>query len=240
MLEPFGIDVLGAVAGARPRRALSPVALRHRERALDLARSERLGRGLIIGRIVPLDGVDDGTLLVDGERLPAPRLIPESGHLTAVACCVCTLGASLGERVSALFAEGRRSLALTLDGLGNEFLFELSRRMEDRLLASCRRSSLSMAGELRAGDPGLALNNQAAIVRLAGGDRVGVSVTGTAMLSPARSLSALFGVGIDLPKVHWSRCDDCPSQSNCGHRRQLEESGESRARPFPVPQTARL
>ena len=100
-------------------------------------------------------------------RCDAPRLLPESGELTALACGVCTLGPTL-ERASARCSrEKRASLALALDELGNELLFAVSRRAQDRMLADASPRGLSMAGELDAGDPGLALDAQAAVLRLA-------------------------------------------------------------------------
>jgi hypothetical protein len=35
-------------------------------------------------------------------------------------------------------------------------------------------------------------------------------------MQPLKSLSMVFGIGIDLPKAHWSRCDDCASREKCG------------------------
>ncbi len=227
MLEAHAIDVLPALAACPPSPGLSAVARRQREQAMALAAAENLGKGSYRCRIVPLDGIAQDTLLVGGERLAAPLLIPESGELTAVACGVCTLGTALEDRAAELFADGRRSLALALGSLGNELLFGVSRLMEDRLMAEARRRRLSMAGELRSGDPGLALDTQAAVVGLAGGAAIGVEVSERSMLRPVKSTSAIFGIGIDLPEVRWSRCDACPFRGKCrmaGHRADAAES----------------
>ena len=69
------------------------------------------------------------------------------------------------------------SLALALDTLGNQMLMEASRRLQDRILADVTKRGLTMAGELRAGDPGLALEAQPAVLRLAGGATIGVTIT---------------------------------------------------------------
>ena len=64
-------------------------------------------------------------------------------------------------------AETAHALGATaLDALGNELLFEVSRRAQDRLHADAVRRGLSLAGELRAGDPGLALDAQPAVLQL--------------------------------------------------------------------------
>ncbi len=104
-----------------------------------------------------------------------PGSCPRSGELTALAFAVCTIGPALETRVRSLFTERRPSLALALDALGNELLFAVSRRAQDLLQAEVKRAACSMAGELRPGDPGLGLEAQAAVLRLAKADEIGVA-----------------------------------------------------------------
>jgi hypothetical protein len=186
-----------------------------RRDAIDLIERESLLNAAYCYRIVPLDEPPSDVLRAGGETLEAARLVPESGQLTAVAVGIFTLGPALEQRVSTLFAERRMSLALALDKLGNELLFALSRRVEDRIVIAARNAHLTVAGELRAGDPGLPLEAQAAMQRLAGAGEIGVSVTPGQVLHPLKSMSLMLGVGIDLPPTRWSRCDDCPSAPKC-------------------------
>lgn len=210
-----GIDVVGKVASAPPRRPLSKAVARLRGEALDLALSEQLADTAACYRFVPLDMESEGTLHLGGMQLHAPWLLPASGELTAVACAACTLGQRLEQRVSALFAERRAALAVALDSVGNELLFALSRVLQDRMLGQARKQGLCMAGELRSGDPGLALETQAVVLRLAGADELGVRVTTTGMMHPVKSASMILGVGHALPAADWSRCDHCPSRQRC-------------------------
>jgi hypothetical protein len=196
-------------AGSFPQRA------QFRRDALDLIEREELIDAAYCYRIVPLDEPPNACLRAGGETLDAMRLVPESGQLTAVAAAICTLGSALEQRITALFAERRTSLALALDGLGNELLFALSRRLQDRIVNETRKSRLSAAGELRPGDPGLSLQAQPAVLRLAGADTIGVRVTPGQLLTPLKSMSLVLGIGVDLPPARWSRCDDCPSASKC-------------------------
>ncbi|MGO9007859.1 MAG: hypothetical protein ACLQIQ_15985 [Beijerinckiaceae bacterium] len=209
-------EILKRIEAAGPSDS-SPVHARFRAAAIDIARSENLGRARSNFAIVPLDAPPSDMLHAGGEAFHAPRMLPPSGELTALAFGVCTLGHGIERRVSALFAQRRISLALALDTLGNQMLMEASRRLQDRILADITRRSLDMAGELRAGDPGLALEAQPAILRLAGASRIGVSLTGTLSLDPLKSASVVFGVGRDLPLARWSRCDDCRSRAKCRH-----------------------
>ena len=203
------VATLPCVGGAFPQRD------RFRRDALDLIGRENLLDAAYCYRIVPLDEPPSNVLRAGGETLDALRLVPESGQLTAVAVGICTLGPAFEQRATALFAERRMSLALALDKLGNELLFALSRRVQDRIVIEARKAGLTAAGELRAGDPGLPLAAQTAVHRLAGADMIGVSVTQGQVLHPLKSMSMVLGIGIDLPAVHWSRCDDCPSAPRC-------------------------
>ena len=140
---------------------------RFRREALDLIERENLIDAAYCYRIVALDEPPNKCVRAGGETLDAMRLVPQSGQLTAVAAAICTLGPALEQRTTALFTERRHSLALALDGLGNELLFALSRRLQDRIVVEARKHQLTAAGELRPGDPGLSLKAQPAVLRLA-------------------------------------------------------------------------
>lgn len=194
-----------------------PAAARAKTRAeaLEMISRENLLAASYSNTIVPLDAPPAETLYAGGEVFHAPWLLPETGTLTALALSAATAGPGLEARVSELFTARRPSLALALDALANELLFAIARHAQDALLAQVKKRGLTMAGELRPGDPGLSMETQAAILRLAGADSIGVTATAHHVLQPVKSVSALFGVGIGLPPVRWSRCDHCPSRRNC-------------------------
>lgn len=221
MSGPPTIDVLKHVVAAGAPAAASKIGLRFRDEAVDLARAEGLGKVSIAYAIVALDAPAADVLCAGGESFHAPRLLPPSGELTALALGVCTLGPALERRVTALFAERLVSLALALDSLGNQILMEATRRLQDRILVDVAKRGLTMAGELRAGDPGLAMEAQPAVLRLAAADRIGVTMTETLALHPLKSASVVYGVGRDLPPANWSRCDECRWRTKCRHRATL-------------------
>ncbi|MEO8653933.1 MAG: hypothetical protein ABI409_07415 [Ramlibacter sp.] len=213
-----GLDILRRAQTVPLGGRSSPARNRLRAQALAMARDESLVAAAYSYRIVDLQAPAAPVLHADGESLEAPWLLPASGQLTALACGVCTLGPALERRVSGLFAQRRASLAMALDELGNELLFDVSRRAQDRMQAEASRRGLSMSGELRAGDPGLALQAQGAVLRLAAADRVGISLSEGFVMHPLKSTSMVLGVGVDLPASAWSRCDTCNSRDKCGVR----------------------
>jgi hypothetical protein len=213
-----GFDVLRQAQTAPLNGRPSPARTRLRAQALAMARDDALVNAAYSYRIVTLEGPAAPLLHAGGESLEAPWLLPVSGDLTALACGVCTLGPALERRVSELFAQRRASLAMALDELGNELLFDISRRAQDRMQAEVNRSGLSMSGELRAGDPGLALDAQGAVLRLACAASIGISLGDSLLMHPMKSTSMVLGVGVNLPASSWSRCDTCNSRAKCGVR----------------------
>lgn len=210
-----------------PEVGIAGLRGRLRAQAMELAVNEDLIAPRRSHAVVPLDGASAAELRCGGECFEAPWLLPASGELTALGFAACTIGPALEARVRSLFAARRASLALALDSLGNETLAALSRRVQDELLAEVTRNGLAMAGELRPGDPGLALEAQAGALRLAGAADLGMTVTRLNMLNPTKSTTAIFGVGRDLPAARWSRCDSCRSRKGCRLAKRGSEAQES-------------
>jgi hypothetical protein len=218
------INLLRNVAAMPLSGRQSPLRERMRRSALALAESEGLGEVAWSYRIVPLEQPVGETLRLEGETLHAPWLLPASGQLTALACASCTVGPALEARVTALFTEKRASLGLALDEVGNELLFAASRLVQDRMLADAQRQGLSLSGELRPGDPGLAIDAHATVLRLAQAETIGVVARYSHTLYPLKSFSVVMGAGTNLPRANWSRCDSCPTRAKCklAHREQAE------------------
>jgi hypothetical protein len=215
-----GVDLKRELASGS-LEGLSPANARLREQAIALIRDEQLIEASYSYNIVPLDHPVDGPCLrAGGEHLEAPRLLPESGELTALGCGVYTLGGRFEQRVRALFEARRAALAVVVDELGIELLYAMGRRIQDRMLSECYRKRLSMGAELHAGDPGLALDTQAAVLRLAEADKIAVSLHRGQLITPLKSGSVVFAVGRNLPEVAWSRCEFCPSKNKCNFGRR--------------------
>jgi hypothetical protein len=209
-----GTVLLRAVADTPPRLG-SAAQIRLRNEALELLRSHPVLEPRYSFRFVSIDHTNGGRFRLGGETLEAPWLLPERGTLTAIACCIATLGDGLESRVRMLFGEHRAALALVLDTVGNELLFALGRVAQDRMQRLATRQGLSMAGELRSGDPGLALSSQRTVLSLAAAESIGVTLSSGCVMWPLKSTSMVLGVGLALPKVHWSRCDHCPTRARC-------------------------
>lgn len=205
-------------------RGQSSVRSRYREKAEELVKLEKLVEPQVAFRIVEIEKIEGDKILVVGEWLEAPRLIPESGKLTHIAAGVSTLGWKITERCTSLFDERKASLAIALDALAGELLMDTGRKLQDRIFKQVRKMGLSIGTELHAGDNGLALEAQHQVMRLADAQKIGVAVSSGLLLTPLKSGSVIFGVGEDLPVSTWSRCDDCKSRPKCPYVQKIENS----------------
>lgn len=215
LIEQHDFNALLAVTRAPRLVQRTPAAEKLRQRAIALAQAEGLGMAAYAYRTVAIDRIDHGALTLGSDTLFAPWLVPETGELTALGVGLTTLGPGIAQRVTTLFAERQAALALALDQLGSELLFAASARLEVRLRAQARRDGLSVSGELRPGDPGLALEAQRTVMKMMAPVTLGITLHNGHLLNPLKSVSVIYGVGVDLPAVQWSRCDLCPSRSKC-------------------------
>jgi hypothetical protein len=200
---------------SNPPPGLSPVRARLRRDSLDLILAEDLVEASYCYEVLPLDAPPGAILHAGGTAFDAPALLPAAGELTALGFAACTLGPRLQARCTTLFGEKRAALAVALDELGSEMLFALARRLQDRVLSECYRKRLCLGAELNAGDPGLALDTLAAIVRLSGAADIGIGLHGGKLMTPLKSTAMIFAIGRDLPAVALSRCGGCPSRERC-------------------------
>jgi hypothetical protein len=210
------VDLSLALRQLSARPCSSRCDARARVGALEMIESEALARPAYGYRILPLQTVRGDAIDVGGAALDAPVLAAEIGELKAVAAAACTLGSAVQERISALFAMRRRSLALALDTVANELLFRLADRASATIRRDARRAGLGIGIEASPGDAGMPLEQQARVLALADAARIGIHSTGAGMLSPMKSLSFLVALGPNLRRrAAPGRCNCCPSRDRC-------------------------
>jgi hypothetical protein len=214
MIQSVDLSLTLRQLSARPRPLRADA--RARGQALEMIGSEALARPAFGYRILPVQSVRGDAIDVGGAALDAPVLAAGIGELTAVAAAACTLGAAVQERISALFATRRRSLALALDTVANELLFRLADRAFATIRREARRAGLGTGIEASPGDPGVSLEQQSRVLALSDAARIGIQTTGTGMLSPMKSLSFLVALGPNLRRrAAQGRCNSCPSRDRC-------------------------
>lgn len=213
------IDIPAALAAVAKRPLSAGTAQRTRSAALEMIGKESLARPSFTYCNASLQAVCDDVLDFGSSTLRVPGLVDVSTRLTAVTAVVSTLGAAFEARVSVLCRERRLSLAFVLDELGNELLMYTVRQALLQIRREARKNRVSSGSSLSPGCSGFALDQQAAVVALAGGERQGISVTSQGMLYPVKSRSMIIpvGTGLSAQPLH-KRCETCSSRKKCRYR----------------------
>jgi hypothetical protein len=219
-MSAFGeIDIPAALAAVAKRPLSAGTSQKSRNAALEMIKHESLAKPAFCYNIVPLQKVYDDVLDFGNSSLRVAELAAVSTRLSAVTAVVSTLGDKLERRVSELCNERRLSLALVLDELGNEMLMYTVRQALLHIRREARRQSLTSGSTLSPGCSGFALDQQVAVVALAGGESHGISVISHGMLHPVKSRSMIiaFGSGLSAQPLH-KRCVTCSSRNHCRYR----------------------
>jgi len=145
-----------------------------------------------------------------------PHFAAYGDEVEALAAGACTVGPDLERRVSELFAARRPFLALALDRLGTEVVYRLSDRTLASIRGAAKAQGLKAADQANPGDRGIELDQQAAVLAIAGAAECGVTLTSSGMLSPRKSVSFVVAMGRNLPEqTVFGRCRRCPSRDRC-------------------------
>ena len=213
------IDIPAALAAVAKRPPGAGTSQNTRSTALEMIGRESLARAAFSYRIAPVQRVCGDVLDFGAGTLRVPALVDVATGLTSIAAVVCTLGAAFGVRVSTLCTERRLSLAFVLDELGNELLMYTVRQALLQIRRDARRSGESSGSSFSPGCSGFALDQQGAVVALAGGECQGISVTSQGMLHPVKSRSMIIpvGPGLTAQPLH-KRCATCSSRKQCRYR----------------------
>ena len=113
-----------------------------------------------------------------------------------------------------------RVLAMALDELASERLFRLSDQLHGRIARAAKSRGWRASAPESPGDPGIALDQQSAVLALSGIDTQAIVANASGMLWPVKSLSFVVVLGTDLPdRPAASRCISCASRERCSLRR---------------------
>ena len=155
---------------------------------------------------------------------PLLEIFPGAELLTLFAV---TLGASLSDRVSALFDDGKVALGATLDAAASEGA-ELAGIYLDGIVLEAARTDgrVDAASRILRYSPGYCgwnLTGQRALFAALGPEEIGIHLTETCLMEPVKSISGVMVIG--PAEIHkftddYSFCSTCPTH-DC--RRRIEE-----------------
>lgn len=186
---------------------------------LELVVEKQLLQSKIASKIIPVTQIcvpsimlDDGSTITAGA---AARKLKGASHLLL---SVCTIGNAIADETIALQKAGRQLGAVLLDSIAGFALIQLANRMATNADEAALAMGLQASGRTNPGDNGFELSEQPKILELTNADQIGVGLTLGNMMNPRFSMSAIFGLGTNVEKLHEDRaCDECKARTRCPH-----------------------
>ncbi len=201
-----------------------PAVVRGRSQALvaiaeqALAEARPLLAPAVLYRIVEVEGLRHERLtLAGGARLNGSLVAEHLGAAQHVAVALCTVGAALEDRASAVMEEDP-SLGLALDGCGSsaaEALANSACHFFETLAAEAGEKATIPLSPGMIGWP--VEIGQPELLTLVDADEIGVRVFDSGMMHPRKSVSFVVGIG-EAVSSGGRTCDYCNLRETCSYK----------------------
>ncbi len=199
-----------------------------RELAVPLLRP-RVAYRAVPARMWGRDGLGAGD-----ETFRIPEIGRLWGELTHAGIGLCTLGDALEARVGQLFDARELPLAVMLDSIGSAATEHLAESANDRLCQLAIPLGLRVTNRISPGYAGWDVADQRGVFRLCPGDSAGIRLNPACVMTPAKSISFMVGIGRHARVDHYfTQCRRCWMR-DCAYRRAPAPPGTSRAGTPPV------
>ena len=162
----------------------------------------------------------DGDCLHVGDlTLTIPRIAERWGAVETITAGVCTIGASLEQRVSELWEARELPLAIMLDSVGSGAVESLAEYVNDELCREGVARGVKVTNRVSPGYGGWDVAEQRLLWQLCPGEGVGVTINDACFMHPTKTITMLVGVGTDARvDDYFSQCARCWMR-DCAYRR---------------------
>ncbi len=212
------VDMVLRGQGADPEviRQRKPRLVEIAERALQ--EGLRVIEPAVVYRSLPVQSMRHERLtLAGGAQLTGPLIARQLGPAQRVTALVCTIGALIDERISALMWQDS-AYALALDGFGSTAVDALSAAACAQLEAEAASAGYCASMPL---NPGLVEwpvdVGQPEIFSLLDTDAIGVTLNDSAQMIPRKSASLVIGFA-PTPFAAGQVCDFCALRATCRYQ----------------------
>jgi hypothetical protein len=184
-----------------------------------LALGETLMAPRFVYRAVSVTGQEPDLIKAGDEDLHIPEIGRLWGTLEAVGAGICTVGAAIEDRVRLLWEERELPLAVMLDSVGSAAVESLAEYINDLLCQAGLPAGLKVTNRISPGYAGWDTTEQAALFHLCPGEPIGVTLNGSCVMTPGKSISILVGIGPEARVDHYfTQCRRCWMR-DCAYRR---------------------
>ena len=189
------------------------------------ALGERLLEPRVVYRAVAAWNDAGDAIRAGGQALAIPAIGRLWGPLAYVGVAICTIGGALEARVGELFDAREFPLAVMLDSVGSVAAERLAEAANDRLCQDALPLGLKVTNRISPGYAGWDVADQRALFALCPGDPAGVRLNDFCVMTPAKSVSFMVGIGPGVRVDHYfTQCRRCWMR-DCAYRRAPAAAG---------------
>ncbi len=172
----------------------------------------------VVYRLAAIETVKhERLILTDGAPLTGGLIAQHLSPARYVALMVCTIGAAIDERISALMPHDP-ALALALDGFGSAAVEALGTEVCARLEQDAARAGHCTSVPLSPGMVGWPVDvGQPQIFSNLDAEEIGVTLTESAQMIPRKSTSLVLGFA-PTPFEAGTPCDFCALRTTCRYQ----------------------
>lgn len=146
-------------------------------------------------------------IIAAGSDLPGSDIF---AGLQQVAFCICTIGPKLEEVVAELNGEGRLLRALVLDSVGSAGAEAVARHIDGVIRAEAAKGGLKTSCRASPGYGDWDVKEQKNFFSLLDGGRIGVTLTGSCMMVPRKSISFAMHIASEPVRLRSENsCRNC-------------------------------
>jgi len=154
----------------------------------------------------------DGTMVIEDETFRMGRVInaalKKSTHLVFF---MCTIGPEVSDLSRQLIRNGDALEGLIVDLVGSELAEALADLINKRILNDMKKKGLFISNRYSPGYCGWQVSEQEALFRILPGEITGISLNGSALMQPVKSVSGVIGAGPEIKFRDYS-CSSCPAE----------------------------
>ena len=185
-----------------------------------LAEGERLMEPRVVYRAIRVSSqATDLIKLTEAAEFHIPEIGRLWGPLQSVGIGVCTIGEGLERRVRDLWESREFPLAVMLDSVGSAAAECLAEYVNDLLCQVAIPEALRVTNRISPGYAGWDVSDQRCIFSLCPGHLAGVTLNSACVMTPAKSISFLVGIGPEARVDHYfTQCRRC-WMKECAYRR---------------------
>ena len=185
---------------------------------------EGISGGYLIKKNRPVS-VKQGSVQIDQTELQIGRQI--SGYLkeaSSMALFVCSAGSVFTDMINEQSQQGNIMEAYLLDAIGSLTVEKAMDHVQQVLSDEMRQRGMHISNRYSPGYCNWELQEQKKLFSLIGRNPVGVTLTDSSLMIPAKSVSGIIGIGRNLRKRAYG-CKIC-NNSTCTYRKIIDEQNE--------------